>query len=279
MTIKDEQPRLSVALREVAQSFDLPDFDAVCEQAVQRGRRSIVRRRAVGAGVGVLALAGVAAGLAGTVAVSRPAPRPALVPVVTFSDENLGEYMAKNFLALLPASISLDQDGVVAVSGEGLRMGPSNGDWEASAMVFATYQGKKTTFNLQVVQQQADYGCVTQPGLPPGIYNCSATTVAGYQLLTEHTTRDTAMGNWVYMWNLGGGKTVELSVDQELSEALVTRIVTAPAWTGVLNSLPAYVDCPTLEQVQQQKTLVWKCPTTGKTYPAQSSDTDLYPSS
>jgi hypothetical protein len=277
MTIKDEQPRLSVALREAAQSFDLPDFDAVCERAAQRGRRTIVRRRAVGAGVGVLALAGVAAGLAGTVTVSRPARGFRTVPVVTVSNEGLGEYMAKNFTALLPAGITLVEDGGVPVTGEGLRMGPSNGDWEASASVFATYQGKKTTFNLSVVQQEADRGCLTT--LSVSAYTCSSTTVAGYQLLTEQTTTDGAPVNWVYTWNLGGGKAVELSADQKLSEALVTTVVTAPAWTGVLNVLPVYVDCPTLEQVQQKSAQVWRCPTTGETYPVQSSDTYLYPSS
>ena len=277
MTIKDEQPRLSVALREAAQSFDLPDFDAMCEQAVQRGRRTIVRRRAVGAGIGVLALVGVAGGLAGTVAVSRPTQRPALVPVVTASNESLSEYVAQNFMALLPAGITLIQDGSVPVTAEGLRMGPANGDWEVSATVLATYQGKRTTFNLYMMRQSVDHGC---PGnLPVSTYTCTSTTAAGHQLLTEQYSAGERPVGWNYTWNLGGGEVVELGVDQKLSEALVTKVVTAPAWTGVLNLLPAYVDCPALEQVQQQSVQVWKCPTTGETYPAQSSDTYLYPSS
>jgi hypothetical protein len=277
MTINDEQPRLSVALREAARSFDLPDFDALCEQAVRRGRRAVVRRRAVGAGIGVLALAGVAGGLAGTVSASHPARGLRTVPVVTVSNESLSEYMAKNFMALLPAGTTLVEGGVVPLTGEGLRMGPSNGDWEASASVFAMYQGKKTTFNLSVVRQGADRGCITQ--LSVSVYTCTSTTVAGHPLLTEQTSDGGVPVNWAYTWNLGGGKAVELSVDQKLSEALVTTVVTAPAWTSVLTVLPAYVDCPTLEQVQEKPAWVWRCPTTGKTYPVQSSDTYLYPSS
>jgi hypothetical protein len=275
MTMSDEQPRLSAILSETAQSFDPPDLDILCERAVHHGRRTIARRRAFGAGIGVVALTGVALGTTATITGSHPAHT--TVPVVTVSNESLSEYMAKNFMALLPAGITLIEDGAVPLTGEGLRMGPSNGDWEASASVFAMYQGKKVTFNLSVVQQAADRECITQ--LPASSYNCTSTTIDGHTLLSEESINGGTQF-WTYTWNLGGGKAVQLGVDDKLSGSLVERVLTAPAWTSVLRALPAYVDCPTLEQYQAKTGgWLWKCPTTGKTYPVQSSDNYLYPSS
>ena len=279
MTMNDEQPHLHAALRKVADSFEPPDLDALCEQAVRHGRRTLVRRRALGAGIGVVALAGVAIGAAGTV--TGPHRVPGIgktVPVVTASSGGLGEYMARNFLALLPADITLSQDeNPVPLTGSGFSMGPSNGDWDASAQVFAVYQGKKVSFQFIVLQQQLDRPCLT--GLAAGAYTCTSTTLDGHQLLSEETIENGNPLFWAYTWNLGGGKAVELTVDRALPESLVARVVTAPAWTSVLRELPAYVDCPTLEQVREHDDTVWKCPTTGKTYPTAPSDIYLYPSS
>jgi hypothetical protein len=279
MTVNDEQPRLHAALRKVADSFEAPDLDALCEQAVRRGRRTLVRRRALGAGIGVVALAGVAIGAVGVVAGAHRAPGIGrTVPVVTVSSGDLAEYMAKNLVALLPKDVTLDEgDGAVPLTGAGISMGPSNGEWEASATVLATYQGKATTFQFAVVQQELDRSCITQ--LSASVYTCTSTPLDGHPLLSEETLQNGAPVNWTYTWNVGGSKAIELSVDRELPESLVARVVTAPAWTGVLRELPAYVDCPTLERTRVGKIPVWKCPTTGKTYPTEPSDMYLYPSS
>jgi hypothetical protein len=279
MTIDDEQPRLHAALRKVADSFEAPDLDALCEHAVRHGRRTVVRRRALGAGIGVVALAGVAIGATGAIAGTHRAPGVGkTVPVVTVSGGGLGEYMAKNFMALLPAGVTLiESDSAVPLTGEGFSMGPSNGDWDASALVFAMYQGKRTDFQFAVVQQELDRPCLTQ--LPASAYTCTSTTLDGHQLLSEETINNGAPAAWAYTWNLAGGKAVELTVNRSLPESLVARVLTAPAWTSVLRELPAYVDCPTLEQVREHNVTVWKCPTTGKTYPTAPSDIYLYPSS
>jgi len=278
MTMNDEQPRLHAALRKVADSFEAPDLDAMCEHAVRRGRRTVARRRALGAGIGVVALAGVAIGAAGAITGTHRAPSIGkTVPVVTVSGGGLGEYMARNFLALLPADITLDEDeSPVPVTGGGFSMGPSNGDWDATALVFAMYQGTRTSFQFAVVQQELDRPCLTQ--LPASAYTCTSTTLDGHQLLSEETINGGAPVAWAYTWNVGGGKAVELTVNQALPESLVARVVTAPAWTSVLRELPAYVDCPTLEQVRVHNSTVWKCPTNGKTYPMAPSDIYLYPS-
>jgi hypothetical protein len=279
MTVNDEQPRLHEALRKVADSFEAPDLDALCERAVRHGRRTVVRRRALGAGLCVVALAGVAIGAVGVLAGTRQAPSIGkTVPVVTASGGDLGEYMAKNLMALLPSDITLiTGDAPVPLTGAGFSMGPSNGDWEASATEFATYQGKRTMFQFAVVQQELDHPCLT--GLPDSAYTCTSTTLDGHTLLSEVTINGGTPVIWAYTWNVGGAKAVELTADQPLPENLVARVVTAPAWTSVLAELPAYVDCPTLEQTRVGRTPVWKCPTTGKTYPTAPSDMYLYPSS
>lgn len=282
MTMNDEQPRLHAALGKVADSFEPPDFAALCERAVRHGRRTIVRRRAFGAGIGVLALAGVAVGAVGTTTSSHPARGlGGTVPVVTVSNGDLAEYMAKNLLALLPAGITLIEDGGPPVTGKGPAMGPSSGDWQISATVFAMYQGKKTTFNLAVVQQDFNRVCLTQ--VSAGVYTCTSTTLDGHTLLAEKTSDDGAdngtAANWTYTWDVGDGRSVELSAGRELSRSLVATVLTAPAWTSVLSALPAYVDCPTFEQVREDDAVLWKCPTTGKTYPTVPSDVYLYPSS
>ena len=280
MTMNDEQPRLHAALGKVADSFELPDFDELCEHAVRHGRRTVVRRRAFGAGIGVLALAGVAVGATGTVTsshVARGLGRTA--PVVTVSNGDLAEYMAKNLVALLPAGSTLVEGGDRSpVEGWGLQMGPTNGDWELSASAVAMYQGKKTLFEVAVVQQERDSVCATPPS--GSAYHCTSTMLDGHTLISASSNVDDGESQaWMYTWNLGDGKLVELTADQELSASLAATVVTAPAWTSVAEDLPAYVDCPTLGQVREATATVWKCAATGETYPLVPSDVYLYPSS
>jgi len=280
MTMNDEQLRLSVVLRETAQSFDPPDLDVLCENAVHRGRRTIVRRRAVGVGIGMLAMAGVALGATAAVTVSHPATGLGpTVTVVTTSKAGLGEYLATSFMALLPAGIKLLPSYDAPLQGEGYRVGgPSTGDWVASASVLGTYQGKNASFDLELVQQATDGSCMTSTP-SANSYACTTSTLDGHRLLTEKTIRSGVPVSWRYSWNVGGGKAVELTLNRDLPESVVAKVLTASAWTSVLRGLPAYVDCPSLVQITGAADVVWKCPTTGKTYPTKSNDMYIYQSS
>ena len=57
------------------------------------------------------------------------------------------------------------------------------------------------------------------------------------------------------------------------TERQMQDLLTAPAWTRVLDGLPAVVSCPDLEPVSITKRGEpgWKCTTTGKIYP-QAAD-------
>ena len=278
MTMNDEQPRLHAALGKVADSFEPPDFYELGERAVRRGRRTVVRRRVFGAGVGALALAGVAVGATGTITATHHARGLGeTVPVITVSNGDLAEYMAKNLVALLPSGSKLiEGDNLSSVQGEGLRMGPTNGDWEISASVAVMYQGRETSIGVAVIQQERDSACATP--LPAGGYQCAVTLVDGRTLVSAQSIVEGGESqSWMYSWNLGGGKLVELTADHELSPSLAVTVVTAPAWAGVSGDLPAYVDCPTLGQVKEGLDVVWKCAATGETYPLESPDLYAYP--
>ena len=277
MTMNDEQPRLHAALGKVADSFEPPDFHELGERAVRRGRRTVVRRRVFGAGIGALALAGVAVGATGTITSKHHAPALGdTVPVVTVSNGDLAEYMAKNLVALLPAGSSLvEGEDLSAVRGEGLRMGPVSGDWEISASVAVMYQGRETSIGVAVIQQERDSPCGTP--VPGGGHQCAVTMVDGGTPVSAPSIADGgASESWMYSWYVGGGKLVELTSDHPLSPSLAKTVVTAPAWTGISGDLPAYVDCPTLGKVKQGTDVVWKCAATGQTYPVESSDLYAY---
>lgn len=273
MTMNDEQPRFGAALHEAAQSFDPPNLDTLYEGAMRRARRTTQRRRAIGAGISVLALVGVVIGVNGGIPGAGHASK--ATPVVTATSGSVAEHMATSLMALLPEGVTLvTNEGVVPLTGEGYEMRSSMGDWGASASAFVTYQGKRVTFDLSVIQQRVDGPCID---IHSSGYTCTTSTLDGHTLLSAYMHQKGDPVSWSYTWNLDGAKAVQLNTNQNLSASEVEKLLTSPAWTSVLRGLPAAVNCPSLGQIKEKTGWYWRCASTGKTYPTTSTDIYLYP--
>ena len=278
MTINEEPESFSAALHDAASHFDLPSSGDLYEGAVRRGRR-IKRGRALRTGTAsafALAAAGV---LMVVVATPGTAPSHPNVPVTSAAITHLGRYMAENLRALLPAGTKLEVGtGALPLTGTGYSILSSTGLWEADAAASIVYAGERYSVELQVIQQRTNWDCSSL--FIHG--SCTTKQVDGGTFIAASSTQQGGPQSYTYLWNLAGGKEIELQVNPNLNtknptnpftERQMQDLLTAPAWTRVLDGLPAVVSCPDLEpfSLNKQGEPGWKCTTTGKIYP-QAAD-------
>jgi hypothetical protein len=284
MTINEERESFSAALHDAALDFDLPRSGDLYDAAVHRGRR-IKRRRALRTGTAsgfALAAAGV---LMAVVAMPGTTASHPNVPVTSAAITHLGRYMAENLRALLPAGTRLEQDtGALPLAGTGYSMLANNGEWQANATASIIYEGERYSVDLQIIRQRTNWNCSSFFVHGP----CTAKQVDGGTFVVASSTQQGGPKTYFYLWNLAGGKEIEFQVDPNLNTKNPTNpftdqqmqdLLTAPAWTRVLDGLPAVVDCPDFESFSNgphNSAPAWRCTTTGKIYPQQA---DMYATS
>jgi hypothetical protein len=284
MTINEERESFSAVLHDAALHFDLPRSGDLYDAAVRRGRR-IKRRRALRMGTAsgfALAAAGV---LVAVLATPGTTPSRPDVTVTGAATTHLGKYMAENLKALLPSGTKLQLGtGALPLSGTGYDILSSSGIWEADASASIVYEGRKYSVELQVIQQRTNWDCSSF--FIHG--SCTTKQVGGGTFIVASSTQQGGPKTYFYFWNLAGGKEIEFQVNPNLNtknptnpftERQMRDLLTAPAWTRVLDGLPAVVDCPDLEPFSNgphNSAPAWRCTTTGKIYPQQA---DVYAAS
>lgn len=274
-----EPASFGAALREAAESFAVPQAEELHERAVRRGRQ--LRRRRV-AGTSVSAAAVVAAvgaltfGLLGT---GSPAGTPTASASGPLADSQVGGYLADHFQPLFPPGAQLStSSGQPALQGYGYGVLDPTGQWQAEAGAFVTDAGHQYAMELQVKREPADPHCQTPPSAG---YQCTSKPLGSGTLVTTIGPGINGSGSWDYAWALGDGRSVELAVTQfgplqapasyrdPYTQQQAEQVLTAPAWTRVVDGLPQIVDCAGgLKSVQTDSRLTgWSCASTGRTYP------------
>jgi hypothetical protein len=213
------------------------------------------------------------------VATPGTAPSHPNAPVTSAAITHLGRYMAENLRALLPAGTKLQVGtGALPLTGTGYDMPSNDGVWQADAAASITYEGEKYSVELQVIQQRTNWDCSSFFIHGP----CTTKQVDGGAFIVTSDTQQGGPKTYMYFWNLAGGKEIEFQVNPNLNtrnptdpftEQQMQDLLTAPAWTSVLDGLPAVINCPDLEPVSidKQGAPGWKCTATNRIY-AQSAD-------
>jgi hypothetical protein len=272
-----ERASFGAALRDAAESFTVPPTERIHERALRRGRQ-IRRRRTAGTLSAALAVAAVGVLTASLLSAGTPTRTPtetatSTQTAATMTRTQLGVYMAVHLRALLPPKAEPTSITIPIYSSDGYSVQTPDGDWAATAYVIVSVGGKRYVVAVDVTRTPLKQTCASHP--PTDV--CTSKSLGRGTLVTDvsMTTPGKMAVGWNYYWNLAGDASVRLSVNpyqspdphdpftQQQAEALVT----APAWTSVLNGLPQIVHCDNLKMSEQGIASEWTCPSTGKVYP------------
>lgn len=286
----DERPEgLAEALREIAEQFEPPHHERLHDRARSRVRQIERRRRAAGASLAGLVVAGTIGALAFALPGGAGGRATAAGTAAASTASSAGDVTQAQVLQVLASALPANAVSVPNAQGEsrwadGPDVDGNNGDWYVSAgTTLKSSSPTGSTVSIMVMRGEQTTTCA-EAEARSNMDTCAVSRFDGGTLILDESRHDPTVPLsepvWQYYWLSPAGNEIELSItdssvsDFALAQEAALAVVTDRGWDGLADRLPAAVcrggrlaEVPSTGAASPGGGVGLECDTDGEIYP------------